>query len=184
MGECKRLSRLRGGVNKDEGLQNLKFPTVLLVALGCAMVISWADTPSGPSEPVPVSRLTIQYRGGTFTLLSSTALTKVIPPSDQVPATPLPLSGFWFELQSPRGELLYRRIISDPTTTYTEVPNPETGSAPERVEVPTADAVFSVLIPDIAGTNQLVLFSSPPGPVGKSQPATVVARIPIVSRVK
>jgi hypothetical protein len=184
MGESKRLSGLRGGVNKDKGLQNLKFSSVLLVALGCAVVISWANTPSAPSQPMPVSRLIIQYRGGAFTLLSSTALTKIIPPSDQLPPSPLPPSGFWFELQSPQGALLYRRIISNPTTIYTEVPNPETGSGPERVEVPTADTVFSVLIPDIAGTNQLVLFSSPPGPAGKSQPATVVARIAIVSRVK
>ena len=183
MGETKHLSSTRGRPGETGGFHKFKFPSIVLV-LGCAALIGWANIPQGSSKPVPATRLTIQYRAGAFTLISSASLLKVIPLSDQLPATPLPVSGFWYELQSPQGEVVYRRIISDPITVYTEVPAPESSSAPERVEVASAETIFSILLPDIAGTNQLVLFSSPPGPVGKSQPATVVARIPIVSKAK
>lgn len=158
--------------------------TVIAAVLACAALVGWATELSGPAKPGPALRLTIQYRSGTFSLLSSSALHKVIPPSDSLPATSLPLSGFWYELQSPQGEVLYRRIIADPLTSYTEAGSAETGSIPQRAEVVPAEAVFSLLVPEAEGTNQLVLFSSPPGMAGKSQPATVVARIPIVSAAK
>lgn len=183
MCETRHFSSPKGRPGETGVLHKAKLPAFMLV-LCWAALISWANIPQGSSQPVPASRLTIQYRAGSFTLVSSASLLKVIPPSDQLPVTPLPVSGFWYELQSPQGEVVYRRIISDPITVYTEIPAPESSFVPERVEAPTAEAVLSILIPEIAGTNQLVLFSSPPGPVGKSQPATVVARIPVVSRAR
>ena len=46
--------------------------------------------------PVAAARLTIGFREGSFTLLSSSRLFKVIPPSDELPVSVLPRSGCWF----------------------------------------------------------------------------------------
>jgi len=137
------------------------------------------------SGPVPAQRLIIQYRAGNFHLLSRIALLKVLPPSDDLPASNKSLSGFWFEVQSPDGAVRYRRIIADPITAYTEVPDPaQVPPQPERAEIVPAETVFTLLIPQVLGSNQLVLVSTPLGSADKSRAAQVLARIPLAEEAK
>jgi hypothetical protein len=126
-----------------------------------------------------VQRLQLEYHSGAFRLISEARLNKVIPASDSLPVTSRALSGFWYELQSPKGEVLYRRILENPITLYTEVPTEKSGGAPSRAEVVPQQTVFSILVPEVPGTNQSVIFSSPPGRSARSEPASARARIPV-----
>jgi hypothetical protein len=152
--------------------------------ISCIIATSRAwELPPG-TGPVPAERVIIQYRSGSFQLLSRSLLTKVLPPSDELPTTNRALSGFWFEVQTPEAEVKYRRIMIDPITLYTEVPDPARALQPERQEVVPAEAVFTLLIPHIPGSNNLVLFSSPLGRMGKSQAAQKIARIALPEQSK
>ena len=134
--------------------------------------VSWGAFAQSTNGPVSVNRLTIQFRAGptnAFELLSRTAITKILSPSDQAPAAGRPLSGFWFELQDSTGGVRYRRVIDNPIR-----PAGSTGPAP-------AEQVFSLLVPSPLDGDQLVLYSSPLVPGGESQPAQEVARISLVS---
>ena len=134
--------------------------------------------------PVPAERLLISYSSGGYQLLSRTPLTKVIPPSDTLPATNGALSGFWFEVQTPQADVKYRRILPDPTKVYTEVPGPGPDPQPERAEASRTEAVFSVLIPQLPGSNNLVLVSGSIGGTSDIQEAKRVARIPLAALPK
>lgn len=121
----------------------------------------------GPGQPVPVTRVVIQFTPpGNFELQSQHPLTKVLTPSDPLPE--MPLSGFWFELQSAAGEVKYRRIIGNPV-----FPIGDPGRGP-------LERVFPLLIPRPVTGDQLVLFSSPMTPEGQSQAAQPVARLDLV----
>ena len=163
-----------------------RWPCVLAVVpvMSFLVAASWAADLLPGTGPVPAERLIIQYRSGSFELLSRSPVTKVLPPSDELPATNGAVSGFWFEVQTPKGELKYRRIMPDPITVYTEVPGPGQEPRPERAEVVPAEAVFTVLVPQVPGSNNLVLVSSPPGAAGKAQAAKTVARIPLAEQPK
>jgi hypothetical protein len=141
------------------------------------------DLPPAPG-PAPAERLVIRYSSGTYHLLSRTLLLKVIPPSDALPATNRPLSGFWIEVQTPKQEVKYRRIIPDPIKVYTEVPGPAPEPHPERSEAVPTEAVFTVLIPQVPGSNNLVLVSSSLGAAGNAPTAQPLARIPLAEQLK
>ena len=162
------------------------WPCVLAVAALISFLVaaSWAADMLPGARPVPAERLIIQYRSGSFQLLSRSPLTKVLPPSDGLPATNHTVSGFWFEVQTHKGEVKYRRIMPDPITVYTEVPGPGPDPRPERAEVVPAEAVFTVLVPKVPGSNNLVLVSSPPGAAGKARAAQTLARIPLAEQLK
>jgi hypothetical protein len=163
-----------------------RWPCVLAVVAVMSFLVaaSWAADLLPGAGPVPAERLIIQYRSGSFQLLSRSPVTKVLPPSDELPATNRAVSGFWFEVQTPKGEVKYRRIMPDPVTVYTEVPGPGPEPRPERAEVVPAETVFTVLVPRVPGSNNVVLFSSPPGAAGKAQAAQKVARIPLAEQPK
>jgi hypothetical protein len=156
----------------------------LVAVISLLVPASWAADLLPGTGPVAAERLIIQYRSGSFQLLSRSPVTKVLPPSDELPATKRAVSGFWFEVQTPKGEVKYRRIMPDPVTVYTEVPGPGPEPRPERAEVVPAETVFTVLVPQVPGSNNVVLFSSPPGAAGKAQAAQKVARIPLAEQPK
>ena len=128
---------------------------------------------------MPAERLVIQYNSGSYQLLSRTSLLKVIPPSDALPATNRAVSGFWFEVQTPKEEVKYRHIMPDPIKVYTEVPGPGPEPQPERAEAVPTEAVFTVLIPQLPGSNNLVLVSSPPATAANAPAAQSLIRIPL-----
>jgi hypothetical protein len=129
--------------------------------------------------PVPAERLVIKYSSGSYQLLSRTPLLKVLPPSDALPTTNRAVTGFWFEVQTPNQEVKYRRIMPDPIKVYTEVPGPVPEPLPERSEAIPAETVFTLLIPQVPGSNNLVLVSSSLGLAGNAPAAQPLARIPL-----
>jgi hypothetical protein len=125
-------------------------------------------------EPVPAHRVTIRFQqdsgqGGVFEVISWNAVTKVLPPSDELPTMRYPVSGFYYELQSGDGTVLYRRIIENPILIVVERPKKSLETVASDQERPSLDRkvmipqkrVFSLLIPRASGGDQLVLFSSP-----------------------
>ena len=136
------------------------------------------DAPTS-STVRPTERLVVKFEAGSFRLLSRIPLTKAIPASEELPASDRPLSGFWYELQSGNSQVKYRRIVANPVRVHVEGVEPAEGSSPQRAETMADGTVFSLLVPAAAAGDQLVLFSSPLTPGGESQPARVVARIPL-----
>jgi hypothetical protein len=144
-------------------------------AAGLLLLAGSASIAHAQSRVVAAERLVIRFAGGSFQLLERHSLRKALPPSDTLPDGPA--SGFWYELQSPQGEVLYRRIIGDPVRIVFEGPDPETpGGEPDRKEGIPAERVFSVLVPDPGEGDQLVLFGSEPRVGTEGQAAQELAR--------
>ncbi len=189
-GAEKRLPLSRGVLVNRRGLESTPRARRWLYGLAAAAAVSIviAATMASDSQPwtgpVPAERLVIQYQSGSFQLLSRSRLIKVLPPSDQLPATNGAVSGFWFEVQTPKAELKYRRIMANPIAVHTEVPDPTEGSQPTRREILPDEVVFTLLIPQEPGSNNLVLVGSPLGPEGKAKPAQTLARIPLPEQAK
>jgi len=163
-----------------------RWPLVLTAAAVAAFMIAASHATDLPpaAGPVPAERLVIQYRLGSYQLLSRTPLIKVLPPSDDLPATNRAVSGFWFEVQTPGEEVKYRRIMPDPIKVYTEVPGPAPEPRPERAEAVPAEVLFTLLIPQVPGSNNLVLVSSSPSATGNAQAAQAIVSIPLAERPK
>lgn len=138
-----------------------------------------------PSEgrSVPVERLIIAYEDGTFRLVSRIPLTKVLPPSDELPGRVGSVSGYWFELRSADERVVYRKLIQDPTRLVFDGPR-EGDGLPERHEAVLAHQVFTVLAPRATVGSNLVLFgpSARLGDAARTAPAVALARIPIVDK--
>jgi hypothetical protein len=134
------------------------------------------------SERIPSQRalrLLVEYRGTRLTLRDRTRVEKAIPPSDAIRGFEGE-SGFWVELRSKNGELLYRRIIHNPIAYDVEAYDEERGPRRHRVGAPAG--VFSVLVPDLPEADSLVVVSSPLDPDKAAQPAEPLARIPVAGR--
>jgi hypothetical protein len=174
----------RRGAISDQAIRHL--PHLLAASAAVLFMVAAARATDLPPVAAPVSaeRLVIQYKSGSYQLLSRTPLLKVLPPSDELPATNRAVSGFWFEVQTPKQKVIYRRIIPDPIKVYTEVPGPAPEPRPERAEAVRTEVVFTVLIPQVPGSNNLVLVSSPPGAAGNAPAAQPLARIPLAERPK
>lgn len=169
-------------------------------ALGCFLIALILALPlaaqSDPGGAVEADRVVLQYQDGTFGLVSVTPLSTVLPPTDELPGELGSVSGFWYELQSTTGQVLYRRAIGDPVRLVFEGADPEQRSAgrgtkakvgtrataqafPARVEAVPATRTFSVLIPRAAETDTLVLLGSPLSPGTQAEAADELARIPL-----
>lgn len=174
----------RRGAKSDQAIRHL--PHLLAASAAVLFMVAAARATDLPpvTGPVSAERLVIQYKSGSYQLLSRTPLFKVLPPSDELPATNRAVSGFWFEVQTPKQKVIYRRIIPDPIKVYTEVPGPAPEPRPERAEAVRTEVVFSVLIPHVPGSNNLVLVSSPSGAAGNAPAAQPLARIPLAERPK
>lgn len=127
-----------------------------------------------PSKAVPVDRITVKFvydghQGGVYEVIDSKRITKVLPPSSELPTTRSGVSGFYYELQSADGTVLYRRIIHNPIPFTVEVPekpldakaSDEEGVKIERQQSIPTERIFTVLIPQASAGDQLVFFSSP-----------------------
>jgi len=147
------------------------------------VVMAVAGAAHGQGGPVAAERLVVRFDRGTYSLAQRDSLSEVLPPSD--PAPPRPASGFWFELQSSEGSVLYRRIIGDPIRLVFE--GGATGAPGEpivRTESIPEERVFAVLVPADDSAESLVLFSSPLRLNAQGEPASEVARLPLLPIVK
>jgi hypothetical protein len=163
---CNRRESARAG----QTMSNNKYQILCLSSLLSILTgFLLSGCPKAPERPqhVTVDRVVVHFTPpANFQLQSQHPLTKVLTPSDQLPA--MPSSGFWFELQSASGEVKYRRIIGNPVW------------PPGFTGPPPLERVFTLLIPSPLEGDQLVLFSSPLTPEGQSQPAQPVARFKLV----
>ena len=158
---------------------------VFAMAVTC-LALSWstqaqqlsAQDPEPPSQrgARAAHRLRIQYRDGTYELLSATAVTKTLPPS-WTPKSTGPHSGFWYELKD-GVDVLYRRRMRRPALIVYEGRDPDT-RMPDRAEAIASKRVFSVLIPAGRSGQELVLFASPIEPADRAEAAREVARLPL-----
>lgn len=128
---------------------------------------------SGPSE-----RVVLEFARREIGILSRSTAGALLPPSDDLPEGKPRVSGFWYELQSADGAVLYRRIITDPIRLVSERPEIGSGhSKPDRKESVPQERVFTLLIPRPVEGDQLVIFSSPLEIGAQAKPAHEVARI-------
>ncbi len=155
-------------------LSIFKMTTYLVAIMILVTGVIAANVALAQGNAVPVDRLIIRFQqnglpNGDFEVIGHEQLTKVLPPSDSLPAEGVPVSGFYYELQSAGGTVLYRRIIRNPIPLVVEVPQklPDTTAdlqppvRLERKQIIPRQRIFTILIPRAGVGDQLVLFSSP-----------------------
>ena len=82
------------------------------------------------------------YQSGAYDVVSMNHITKVIPPPDKLPTEDF-VSGFYYELQSDKGTVIYRRIMNNPIPLVAEKIG---NSTLERKSVLPLERTFSILI--------------------------------------
>lgn len=115
------------------------------------------------NEPVRVLRAVIEYNEGAFRLERLIALKMMLPASDPDPgdASGESSSGFWVELWSSEGVVLYRKILDDPILYHHEGVDPSgPKDAIRRIDQVPGSRTFSILIPDLSNGDQVVFFGS------------------------
>jgi len=129
-------------------------------------------------EPQPALRVRIRRRGDTWTILKQTRIPDMtLPAADELPETGgRALHGFWFEVRSARDEVLFRRVLRNPTEQAVEVPSAAGGL--ERVDVDRPEVVFDVLIPEHPERSEIHFFENEPR-TGSPGTSLSRSRIPI-----
>jgi hypothetical protein len=155
------------------------------VAAGGIAALLFAMSAPASEAPPSAERITVEFKGGDFALVSRNVIQKRLPPSDEIPEGVV--TGFWFELRSADGAVRYRRIIGDPIRLVFEGPAEGSGAtAPDRAEGIPEKRVFSVLVPAIAEGDVLLFFGLPIDPPessaarrssGQAQYSTELGRI-------
>lgn len=136
--------------------------------------------PLALAAPQDAHRVSLRFRDGQFLVLGLTRVRSALPPSDELPLFAGGVSGFWIELRSASGELKYRRILGDPIRLYFEGPSGGPGPALDRDEQIPQSRLFTLLIPQAANGDELVLHGSPLVVGFGEQPASVLARMTLV----
>lgn len=114
-------------------------------------------TSSNIQFPGSVRRIRIVWRNGQWRILKQIKISNMtLPPSRDLPAQAR-RSGFWIEAVDRSGQVLYRKIMDDPTESVEVVG--ERGSF-TRMPVMDEEITFEVLVPDRAGLRELRFFSS------------------------
>ena len=146
----------------------------ILLAIGITAAALVLSPEESHGESVPADRIVVRfqqddYQGAVFDVISRMQITKVIPPSDELPTLDSPVSGFYYELRSADGTVLYRRIINNPVPLVVEVPVKSLEAVASGEKTPTVDRketiprerIFTLVIPRAGPGDQLVIFSSP-----------------------
>jgi hypothetical protein len=128
--------------------------------------------------PPGAERVVLKFSGSNIQMITALQLEKTLSPSDELPQTQRPISGFWYELRAASGAVRYRKIIGDPIRNRVEGPalDGQNTSPVPKFSIPQ-ERVFSVLIPRSGQGDELVIFSSPLREGGESEPAQEIARI-------
>jgi hypothetical protein len=114
-------------------------------------------TSSNIRFPGPVRRIRVAWRNGQWRIQKQVKISSMtLPPSGNLP-TQARRSGFWIEAVDRNGQMLYRKIMDDPTESIEVVG--DRGSF-TRIPVIDEEITFDVLVPDRAGLRELRFFSS------------------------
>ena len=136
------------------------------------------------NEPTEALRLYVRYRKGAppgqelsledldrlEMLVESSAALPEVGPEEQ-------LSGFWYELQTARGEVLYRKREANPIRTWIDLPHEEDPTRIERHETLPEENLFTLLVPYYPEGRAVVLYSSPLHQFDNAGPAEPLWRI-------
>ncbi|MEW5875281.1 MAG: hypothetical protein AB1752_08890 [Candidatus Zixiibacteriota bacterium] len=142
------------------------------------VLVSLTAAPARAAErPVAAERLTIQWTEGAMQILSRTPLLKILPPTVTLPDSTNGLRGAWFEVQSDKGDVLYRRLMPAINIVFTETPlDPGSGQL-SRAEAPVESQVFSVLVPASAAVKRVVFHGPDPAAKTSRTLSTEIGRI-------
>lgn len=129
----------------------------------------------------PVVRLRFLWRGGKLSIAKRMLLPeKTVPPHQELPNLPegLDLRGFWFEVATQNGEVLYRRFMENPLEPSAEVFD-KNGQI-TRVDIVKEQIMFDLLIPDLPESAELHLYCNP-SPISRGRPTREAARKPFTT---
>ncbi len=102
-------------------------------------------------------RLTFEYAGlDQPRVISATPLQKRVVTSDRRESNPN-RSGFWFDVLHDSGEVLYRRVTSDPRLDL-DAPSDDDGRMASAV--PPDRGEFSVVLPVLPGGSRMEIWAS------------------------
>lgn len=92
------------------------------------------------------------------------------------------LSGFWYELQTAEGEVLYRKITANPIRSWIDLPANEDPTPITRYETLPQEKIFTLLVPYYPEGSAVVLYSSPLEQFDNAEPAEPLWRIELPGR--
>jgi hypothetical protein len=155
------MNKTSAAASTAGGIMNLKtFPVMFLLVAPAAH--AQADT---------------AHRFGFSSVAMNVAMVKrsekiamKTPPSDPIPEKREPRVGSWFEVRDAAGKTLYLRVVHDMLGLVSEAPGTD-GKPTSRTKASPKNT-FELVVPDVPGARDLVLFASP----DLVQPATEVAR--------
>jgi hypothetical protein len=134
-------------------------------------------------------RLVLSYRqnappGQEVTLEEVERVEMLVEASDELPEVGPEgqLSGFWYELQTPEGEVLYRKITANPIRTWIDLPDEEDPTRITRYETLPEENIFTLLVPYFSEGSVVVLHSSPLEQMDTAGPAEPLWRIELPAR--
>lgn len=114
-------------------------------------------TSSNMQFPRPVRRIRVAWRNGQWRIQKQIKISSMtLQPSRNLPAQER-RSGFWVEAVDRGGQVLYRKIMDDPTESIEAV-----GDRGLFIRTPVTDEEisFDILVPDLAELRELRVFSS------------------------
>jgi hypothetical protein len=129
----------------------------------------------------PVVRLRFLWQRGKLSIAKRILIAeKTIPPHQELPNLPegLDLHGFWFEVTTQNGEVLYRRFMENPLEPSAEVFD-KSGQI-SRMDIVKEETIFDLLIPDLPEAAELHLYCNP-SPISRSRPTRGAARKPFIT---
>lgn len=135
----------------------------------------------GYELPEETFRLVLTYRRGEIMRDEVLRVPMRLPLSDDLPERKPdePLSGFWYELQTNDGEVLYRRVIGNPIRTWLDVPDEDDPTRLVHLETLPEEKTFVLDVPAFPEGAKVVLFSSPLGRPSEAAPAEPMWEIPL-----
>jgi hypothetical protein len=116
-------------------------------------------------------RLTFRYEGERVELVGRQRLEKRARASDPIldRGERARLEGSWLELRDGEGRTLYRRVLHEPIAFSVEVPGDEADGSLARRTVEDPRGTFFVIVPELKGAREVVLFASPPPKRGRER---------------
>ena len=134
--------------------------------------------PLATSPPAVTLRVTFAYRGRDIVLVASRRVAMIAPPS--VTAAPMPgQSGYWVELRSAAGDLLYHRALSNPIRTDIEAFSDDPRQTLTRIPVAAPEGQFEVQVPDLPDAQTFLFFGTPDGAPSESAPSRELFRVDV-----
>jgi hypothetical protein len=126
-------------------------------------------------------RLTFTYEGSEIRLVSQQSVEMTLPPSHDLQGYE-GHSGFWYVLQDAQGQPLYRRTTQNPMKHDVEVFSNEPATSIARQNIDQPKGSFVLLVPAIAGTQTVALFSHPLKMEASARPVTEIARFDLTKK--